>query len=62
MKRLAVDSHYTKRESYVICVANHTMLEHQLQSKILGKFPLDYEINEELIKKQKKRVTLMTDF
>ncbi len=57
MVRLAVDSHFTKRESYFICVADDKMLGHQLQSKILGKFPSDYEINKELIKKQKEKKT-----
>jgi hypothetical protein len=57
MVRLAVDSHFTKRESYFICVADDKMLGHQLQSKMLGKFPSDYEINKELIKKQKEKKT-----
>jgi len=57
MVRLAVDSYFTKRESYFICVADDKMLGHQLQSKILGKFPSDYEINKELIKKQKEKKT-----
>jgi len=57
MIRLALDSHYTKRESYFICVADDKMLGHQLRTKILGKFPSDYEINKELIKKQKENKT-----
>ncbi len=57
MIRLAVDSHFTNRESYFICVADDKMLGHQLQSKILGKFPSDYVINKELIKKQKEKKT-----
>lgn len=57
MVRLAVDSYFTNRESYFICVADDKMLGHQLQSKILGKFPSDYEINKELIKKQKEKKT-----
>jgi hypothetical protein len=57
MVRLAVDSHFTKRESYFICVADDKMLGHQLQSKILGKFPSDYKINKELIEKQKEKKT-----
>lgn len=57
MIRLAVDSHFTKRESYFICVADDKMLGHQLQSKILGKFPSDYEIDNELIRKQKEKKT-----
>ena len=57
MVRLAVDSHFTTRESYFICVADDKMLGHQLQSKIIGKFPSDYEINKELIKKQKEKKT-----
>ena len=57
MIRLAIDSHFTKWESYFICVADNKMLGHQLKSKILGKFPSDYEINKELIKKQKEKKT-----
>ncbi|CAN5125009.1 hypothetical protein BH09BAC5_BH09BAC5_18950 [soil metagenome] len=57
MIRLALDSQFTKRESYFICVADDKMLGHQLQSKLLGKFPSDYEINKGLIKKQKEKKT-----
>lgn len=57
MVRLSVDMHFTNRESYFICVADDKMLGHQLNSKILGKFPSDYEIHKELIRKQKEKKT-----
>jgi hypothetical protein len=57
MIRLALDSYFTKRESYFICVADDKILRHQLQSKILGKFPSDYIIDNELIRKQKEKKT-----
>lgn len=57
MIRLALDSKYTNRESYFICIADKKMLGHRLQSKLLGQFPSNYEINKELIKKQKEKKT-----
>lgn len=57
MIRLALDSYYTKRDAYFICVADDKMLGHQLQTKLLDKFPSNYKINKELIKKQKEKKT-----
>jgi len=57
MIRLALDSYFTNRQAYFICVADDKMLGHQLRSKILGKFPSDYEINKELIQNQKEKKT-----
>ena len=57
MIRLALDSYYTGRNAYFICVADDKMLGHQLQSKLLGRFPSDYKINKELIRKQKEKKT-----
>jgi hypothetical protein len=57
MIRLALDSYYTKRDAYFVCVADDKMIGHQLQSKLIGKFPSDYQINNELIKNQKGKRT-----
>ena len=61
MIRLALDSYFTKRESYFICKKKKKMLGHQLRSNILGKFPSDYEINAEIIRRQKEKKTSKFD-
>lgn len=57
MIRLALDSYFTKRDAYFICVADDKMLGHQLQSKLLDRFPSNYIINKELVQKQKEKKT-----
>ena len=57
MIRLALDSYFTEREAYFVCVADDKMLRHQLQSKILEKFPANYQINKDLIEMQKRNKT-----
>jgi len=57
MIRLALDSYYTNREAYFICVADDKMIGHQLQSKLLGKFPSDYRFNNDLVKNQMEKRT-----
>ncbi|HLA57150.1 MAG TPA: hypothetical protein VK622_00240 [Puia sp.] len=54
MLRLALESHYSKRQAYFICVADAKMLGHQLQSKALGCFPSNYSIDEATIEKINK--------
>ncbi|WP_281296936.1 hypothetical protein [Flavobacterium limnophilum] len=49
MIRLGLESNFTKRNAYFICVADSKMLRHQLQSKSLGPFPSDYQINLDLV-------------
>lgn len=60
MIRLGLDSLFTKRNSYFICVADDKMIGHQLRTKILGKFPSDYLITKSVIQKQKE--TRTSDF
>lgn len=50
--RLGIDSYNTKRKAYFICVADDKMLGHQLQSKIIGPFPSNYEITWDIVNKQ----------
>ena len=45
MIRLALESFYSKREAYFICVADSKMLKHQLRSRVIGRFPSNYEID-----------------
>lgn len=61
MIRLALDSYFTKRDAYFICVADDKMLSHQLQSKLIDKFPSNYLINRDLIQKQKEKKTSKFD-
>lgn len=61
MIRLAVDSFFTNRISYFICVADDTFLGHQLNTKIIGAFPSDYEITLDVIKQQLKTKTSAFD-
>ncbi|WP_367755825.1 hypothetical protein [Flavobacterium sp. WC2430] len=49
MIRLGLESNFTRRNAYFICVADSKMLGHQLQSKRLGKFPSDYHITLDLV-------------
>lgn len=52
MMRLAIDSIYTKRKGYFICVADDTFLGHQLNTKLIGRFPSHYIITPEIIDRQ----------
>ncbi len=52
MIRVGLDSFFTKRKAYFICIADDKILGHQLNSKIIGKFPSDYAITKEVIAKQ----------
>lgn len=61
MIRIGLDSLFTKRRSFFICVADYKMLGHQLQSKIIGKFPSDYIITADLVSKQKEKKTCHFD-
>jgi len=44
-------------QSLFICVADHKMLGHQLNSKIIGGFPSDYIITNDIIEHQLKQKT-----
>lgn len=57
MMRLAIDKVHTNRESYFICVADDTFIGHQLKTKLIGKFPSNYEITSEIIESQMKTRT-----
>ena len=61
MIRLGIDSFYTKRNAYFICVADDKMLGHQLQSRILGRFPSDYIISMDIINQQMGNKTAAFD-
>lgn len=61
MIRLGIDSFYTKRKSYFICVADKTFLGHQLKTKLIGAFPSDYQITYSIIKEQLKTKTSAFD-
>lgn len=50
MIRVGLDSYYTNREAYFICLADEKMLGHQLRSKLTGKFPSEYIITKKTIK------------
>ena len=54
MIRLGLETHYTKRKGYFICVADSKMLNHQLKSKAFNKFPSDYIISKDAIDKVSK--------
>jgi hypothetical protein len=59
--RLALDSKFTNRESYFICVADEKILGHQLQSKIIGAFPSNYLIDKGLVYRLKVLKTSRLD-
>ena len=61
MIRLALDSNFTNRDSYFICVADEKILGHQLQSKIIDTFPSKYLIDKDLIQKMKQLKTSRLD-
>jgi hypothetical protein len=61
MIRLGIDSSYTERKAYFICVADDKMLRHRLRSKILGRFPSDYLISMDTIKKLMEEKTPRTE-
>jgi hypothetical protein len=52
MVRVGLESFYSKREAYFICVADDKMLKHQLRSKIIGPFPSSYTITMEILERQ----------
>lgn len=49
MIRLGLESNFTRRKAYFICVADSKMLGHRLQSKRLGAFPSNYQIDLDLV-------------
>lgn len=57
MIRLALDSFYSRRKAYFICVADDKMLGHQLKTKLLGKFPSNYTFSNDFILKQQETKT-----
>lgn len=61
MIRLGIVSKLTGRNAYFICVADSKMLGHQLQSKLLGKFPDDYIITSDLVDELKLMKTTKFD-
>lgn len=62
MIRLGLDSYHTKRKAYFICVADAKMLGHQLQSRLLERFPADYRITPHLVTELCKKKTSNFDF
>jgi len=61
MIRVALEKHFTGTRGLFICVADHKMLGHQLSSKILGRFPSDYLITNDIIERQLKKKTNQFD-
>ena len=61
MIRLAIDSVFTKRDSYFICIADNTFIGHQLKSKLIGRFPSHYIITNEIIEQQMRTKTSAFD-
>jgi hypothetical protein len=61
MIRLGLDLFYTKRDSYFVCIADDKLLGHQLQSKIIGRFPSHYLITSNIINEQRKKKTSAFD-
>lgn len=49
MIRLGLETYFTNRKAYFICVADAKMLGHRLQSRLLERFPSNYEITPNLI-------------
>ncbi|RYH72162.1 hypothetical protein EVU94_13925 [Flavobacteriaceae bacterium 144Ye] len=49
MIRLGLESYFTHRKAYFICVADAKMLRHRLRSGILGAFPSNYPITPNLV-------------
>ncbi|MBU2920687.1 hypothetical protein KO504_05000 [Winogradskyella psychrotolerans] len=62
MIRLGLETYFTKRKAYFICVADAKMLGHQLQSKLLERFPADYRITPNLVTELCEMKTSNFDF
>ena len=57
MIRLGLESYHKKRKAYFVCVADSKMLGHQLRTKLLGKFPSNYTITQDLINRLYEKKT-----
>ena len=57
MIRLSLEKYFTQTKGFFICVADHKILGHQMKSKIIGRFPSDYLITNEIIKHQLQQKT-----
>jgi hypothetical protein len=61
MVRVALESEFSSRTGYFVCVADDKMLGHQLRNKMLGRFPSDYLITEKVITTQQQSKTCKFD-
>ena len=57
MVRVALETYFRQAKGLFICVADHKILGHQMTSKIIGRFPSDYLISNEIITHQLKKKT-----
>ncbi len=49
MIRVSLESHFTKTKGFFICVADNKMLGHQIRSRVVGSFPSDYLITNDIV-------------
>jgi len=57
MIRVALEKYFNGGQALFICVADYKMLGHQLNSKIIDKFPSHYVITNEIIERQLQQKT-----
>lgn len=57
MIRLSLETYFTHTSGYFVCVADHKMLGHQMESKITERFPSNYLITNHIIEHQIKQKT-----
>ncbi|SMG51654.1 hypothetical protein [Sphingobacterium psychroaquaticum] len=57
MIRVSLEANFTGTRGFFICVADHKMLGHQMNSKIIDSFPSNYYITTALIEHQLKQKT-----
>lgn len=57
MIRISLETHFTSSKGLFVCVADHKMINHQIRSKIVGPFPSDYTITNDIINHQLKQKT-----
>lgn len=52
MIRVSLEAYFTKTTGLFVCVADHKMIGHQIRSKIVGRFPSNYIITNNIINHQ----------
>lgn len=61
MIRIGLETKFSERTGYFVCVADDKMLGHQLRNKLLGQFPSNYIIDEKLVTQQMQTKTCQFD-